>query len=94
MDEEQLIDVIYKAVSAKVIADAAPLIEAFGRAAEGAKQAFEQKTAEISELLQQVRQTQAGWHEIIASIQERNSELVDELGRLGARVAALEERAS
>jgi molecular chaperone GrpE (heat shock protein) len=94
MEEKELGEKIYQEASARILADAAPLVEAFGRAAEEAKRTSEQLVEQMNVLLQQMQETQAGWREIISDIQARHLELIDEVGRLGARVTALEERVS
>ena len=91
MDNE-LEERIYQAVTARVLADVAPVVQAFANATQDAMQTLAQMKAEISAMVEQFNQSQSRWHELVASVQSVNSMLADEVARLMNRVAALEDR--
>jgi prophage DNA circulation protein len=91
MDNE-LEDRIYQAVTARVLADVAPVVQAFATATQDSMQTLAQMKSEISAMVEQFNQSQSRWHELIASVQSVNSMLADEVARLNNRVAALEDR--
>jgi len=91
MDNE-LEERIYQAVSTRVLADVAPVVQAFANATQDAMQTLAQMKAEISAMVEQFNQSQSRWHELVASVQSVNSMLADEVARLMNRVAALEDR--
>ena len=91
MDNE-LEDRMYQAVTARVLADVAPVVQAFADATQDAMQTLAQMKSEISAMVEQFNQSQTRWHELIASVQSANSMLADEVARLNNRVAVLEDR--